>query len=395
MEKRISSQKLDHSPKVLKFSCLFGVIIPLLVIFVDLPLISKNLHFYYIAGRVLTALLCGLIILQVSRRKYSSWHVPLFVLAIASYSIHGQLYLPCYYLAYMETIIPLGLFFNAPKKIFYPVLLVSMAGVILSVIGTPDSVIYGITDPKMISKFKFDAIAGVVITSLVSWMGYSLITTVKRQKEILVDKFLDIGCQSSLIMHDFKNLLTSPLTTVELIKHPKIDDEKKRHLLGLLEKDLQFICSYVGEINGMSKNYEDSKGFLISDVIESVKLVLRKQIQNRKIEIKNDLRVIGNQNLWTKVFYNLIINSVEAGATEIEIGHENGSIYLKDNGKGFSNQKLKSMNSSDFSGSSTKQNGSSIGLLLVKNLIEKHGGHQLEFQNNKEGGALVKLKVIY
>jgi hypothetical protein len=93
---------------------------------------------------------------------------------------------------------------------------------------------------------------GVVITMIGSILGYHFITRARQEKDILADKFLDVGRHTSSIMHDFKGLLSTPLTYVDLLKKcmqaGTVGAEEKQ-ALDFLAQDLTFLNLYVNEIN--------------------------------------------------------------------------------------------------------------------------------------------------
>jgi len=376
--------KVDYNPKLLQTLCYFGFLIPLLVIMVDVPLLPKNLQPYYIVGRLLTSAISLTIIMQIKLGKPRAWHLPIFFLTIVGYSIHGQLFLPCYYLAYMESIILLGLFFTAPKKIFYCVMIPSILGMSAAVLFSKAS--YGFQTAEMATKFKFDALCGVIITSWVSCIGYKHIATTRKQKDILSEKFLDLGCQISILVHDFKNLLQGPIATIWFLKRANRDEEKSQ-LIDRLEDDLKFLHSYVLETNALSCTSEPQE-FRLSEINKSLGIILRKQLTGRQLIFQEDCSVVAEKSVLLKVFYNLIMNSIQANATEIEIGCDKPNrFYVKDNGPGFPKNYLKAINS----GKCVYANdGKSIGIYLINHMMEARG-HRLCFSNQTSGGALVRI----
>jgi hypothetical protein len=378
---------LDYEPKTLKAVTYFGLVIPLVMIFLDTPQLPDYLRFSYVLGRVLTAFICLVIIVQIHFKKYRQWHLPGFLLTIAAYSIHGQYYFPCYYLAYMEAVIPIGIFFMAPKKVFYPSMGVSAAGMITMIFLSPASV-YETTNLAAISKFHFDATAGVLITTLLSFVGYNFVSITRKQKDALAEKFLDIGCHSSLILHDFKNLLTSPINAIFLLKRLENNDNNKK-LIEILYRDSKFLLAYIEEINRLSKPYNTTENFKLSEILESLKIILRSQLQGAEIVLEKDSVVVGNKNLITKILYNLIINAVEIKASRIEIGIKDSCLFIRDNGNGFQKEQIQKLNSGKWI-QTTKAQGNSIGLFLIQNLVEARG-QKMKFANHPEGGAIIKI----
>lgn len=389
-----SNFTIIYNDPLIRWIGMLGFVISIWVIFIDVPLIAPHLRWAYILGRVLTAAICLFVILA-NLRQQSRWQIPLLFMTLVIYSAHGQYFLPCYYLAYMEVIIPLGLFFQIPQKQFYTMILTSLAIMLFMVIYSASS--YS-TDPEVTLKFKFDASMGVIITTILSVLGYNYITRTRQEREILMERFLDLGCHTSSIMHDLKGLLTTPITYVEVLNDRlelvSSEDHRLNDVLSFLKDDLLFLNQYVNEINSLNHLNEEIGWFQLSEVVTVVQTILQGSLKEATLETKNDFVLYFNKSVLIKVLYNVVMNSIEAKLPqnklkiEITFNQKENAIIISDNGTGFAKDTLKDLNSGRLVTSEKKNGG--IGIYLIRRLLESRGS-TIWFENNSEGGARVKV----
>lgn len=88
-----------------------------------------------------------------------------------------------------------------------------------------------------------------------------------------------------------------------------------------------------------------------------------------------------------RAFENLILNSMEAGSSEVLINIKKDCIEFVDDGKGISPEDAKVIKEKG----TTKPHGSGMGLKMVKSLFTPLG-FSLELKNNEDGGLAVILK---
>ena len=351
---------------------------------------GKNI---YIIGRLATTFLFLVVLIQsYFSQKY--WHVLALFIGILFHGIFGQYFLPCYYLAYLEIIIPISLFVALRSdKEFYAITTVSFIAMIYSILTSGQA--YS-TDPIMTQRFYGDICAAVFIQTIFAILGYNFVTKVRKEKDIMSAKFLDVGKNTSSIIHDFKGLLGTPLLYSELLESAKSQfDPKTIAMIEALNQGLRNLRDYVIKINQLNMLNTNKENFTLTELVADVSVLISSQLSYVTFElICGDIDLFFYKNLLLKVFYNIFINSIEAQdgldnkkKVEIQISYDKNrhSIVIKDNGPGFPVNFLKKINSGH-SIQSTKSSGSGVGLLIVRDLLMNHGSKVL-FQNNKCGSG--------
>jgi signal transduction histidine kinase len=367
------------------------ILIPLILV-IDPPLIEEAHRNFYIQGRLCLELFFSILFI-LNLIKPKNWHLVAFYGGMGVYSIFGQLFLPSYYLVYMETLLPLALFFPMREKSFYIVTALSFAGMVYAInhSGTSYS-----TDLIFSQRFHFDATIAIAITTLLSVLGYHFITRVRREKDILSAKFIDIGKNTSSLIHDFKGLLGTPMMYSQMLEKDKESyDERTQTIITNLNEDFAFLKKFVDETNHLNNLKEHKDTFELDSIITSLKVILRSSLRGIEVENKDNPTLNFSQNLLLKVLYNVFINCIESQNENHKLKimvvycKEKSSILIKDNGVGFSPEALNQLNANGLV-DSTKANGSAIGTLIIKDLISSVGG-KVSFYNT-ESGACVQLK---
>ena len=139
------------------------------------------------------------------------------------------------------------------------------------------------------------------------------------------------------------------------------------HIQEVVEKNLTFLTAQIEE-----------DGYLI-----------KKKYQNSVPEIMADASMLYQS------FLNILINAMQAmpegGRIQIEISSSDTfvSVYFDDEGQGISEDNLEKIWNPFFT---TKEKGSGLGLVIVKNIIEAHGG-SIQISNRDIRGARVTIEL--
>ena len=172
------------------------------------------------------------------------------------------------------------------------------------------------------------------------------------------------------IAHEIKNPLTPIKLNLERIGRlleKEEGREKIKEILPLIIKEVDRINTLVNQFRhlGQEKKLKPEKISLESLIREVSRLYA-----GIDIEIKGKKEVYGDKNLLKEVFYNLINNSVENGASRISVEINEEKLIYKDNGKGVSPEEVKHIFEPFFS---KNPKGFGIGMSIVKKVIEEHG----------------------
>ncbi len=381
-------KSINYNLHLLKFVSFISVILPMLMILQDFNILKDQSNLFYWIPRISIILFNLFLFINIIKNNISEFKISLLVSSICLYSIHGQLFSPGYFLAFIQIIFASGLFFPIPRKTF---LSLTSFFTILMIISIHHGSVYPSDNPKV---FFMDISVGIVIMSIASVFGHKHLTLNRLIKDKLYSKFLDVGINSSSLIHDLKGLLSTPASYIHILKnkYPELLDDE---LFNRLSTDINFISKYVKETNSLSLgDTKNSEIFTLEEMKESLEFIMYTKNIKFELDDSKGTMIKSNKNMIKNILFNLTINSYEAMEDQeekiikIRYNESLNQIIFTDNGPGFSQFFLKEWGKKSFI--STKTNGSGIGLFTVQDSISKLGGN-IKLYNSKQGGAEVSF----
>jgi two-component system sensor histidine kinase PilS (NtrC family) len=218
------------------------------------------------------------------------------------------------------------------------------------------------------------------------------------QKKVLEEKMLknqhlaSIGQLASQIAHEIRNPLTAMSSGIELIKSGQVSQDKHQRIFDILESETKRLNHLISDFLKFAKpqdlhwawvNLEDC----LKEISElwsthiKIKVIIKEQEQHTNILFQTD------QNAFKQVFNNLIKNSIEANANEIEIevilnlknNHQSIDslasllLIIRDNGAGIDDfDNLQKQIFEPFF--TNKEKGTGLGLAICLKIIHLHQG---------------------
>jgi len=220
----------------------------------------------------------------------------------------------------------------------------------------------------------------ILVIIIISGIAIFSILTIKSANETLrEEKFFTIGELASRLAHDIRNPLTIIKTSIDLIK---INNDN------LTEKDLEKISKINNAIYRISRQVENVLDFVRGKPLNLEKHSLQKIVnsvledlpKHDKIEIESVGEKIDIQcdyEAMKVVIFNIVFNAIQAIKDEGKITitskktGNNASITIQDDGPGIPEKEMSEIFEPLFT---TKQEGTGLGLVSCKSIIEQHGG---------------------
>ncbi|MDZ7624504.1 MAG: ATP-binding protein [Ignavibacteriaceae bacterium] len=210
------------------------------------------------------------------------------------------------------------------------------------------------------------------------------------------------------ISHEFRTPLTLILGPAEQLEQNESDDNKKEKL-HTIKRSANRLLRLINQILDLSK-FEKGKTKLIceeGDVVNFVKgitnsfssIAERKNITLQFVSEASNIQTYFDRDIFEKIFYNLLSNAFkftpQGGTIEVKISQPASGfckISVKDSGVGISEEDLPKVFNKffiveDISGFT--EQGSGIGLALVKELVELHKGTITIESKINEGSTFV------
>ncbi|WP_423802253.1 PAS domain S-box protein [Neobacillus sp. SAB-20_R2A] len=218
------------------------------------------------------------------------------------------------------------------------------------------------------------------------------ITERKKTQELLLnsEKLTIAGQLAAGIAHEVRNPLTAIKGFLQLMER-KMEDQT---YFGIIESEIDRIELILSELLVLAKPQDVKfESVYLPALIEDIKTLIDTQaiMNNVSIEVVNTngpITIKGDKNQLKQVFINFLKNAIEAmpngGSCIIEmkaIGENKVQIFFKDTGDGIPPHILKRMGEPFFT---TKENGTGLGIMISKQIIENHHG-TVHFWSDKKG----------
>jgi signal transduction histidine kinase len=265
--------------------------------------------------------------------------------------------------------------------------------------------------------FKIQILLVITSAVLMGALFVVLIFVVKRGESIIQKRALErlrlkerlnraerlsaLGEMAAGISHEIRNPLGIIRSSAELLKKkvtrydpsntiPDIIVEEATRLNGI-------ITDFINFARPRNPNFSPCR---IEEIIEKNITFLSAQIEEKGYTIKKNYRnslpeIQADADMLYQSFLNILINAMQAmpkgGLIGVEISTNDNIITVNfdDEGQGIPEEVLEKIWDPFFT---TKEKGTGLGLGIVKNIIESHGG-SIQVVNQSQGGARVTVEL--
>lgn len=219
---------------------------------------------------------------------------------------------------------------------------------------------------------KEDWIGISIVFFLLSWCIQKYAIGSYRKEQDRLARFSVIGKETTKLTHDIKGMLSSPLLIIDSLhaKDGTISVDTYRSQMKHLAKDMENVHSVLRSIHRLVTVGEEVRKVSLLESWQSPLQILSRRLAHIQLSMPEDKMILGNQDRLNSIFFNLLLNSIEAFENAkqekpfIKVYWENMFLVYEDNAGGVVLPKT-----SD----TTKENGSGLGLQLVRNDMEKMG----------------------
>ena len=223
---------------------------------------------------------------------------------------------------------------------------------------------------------------------------------------------------SSDLAHEIRNPLTSLKGAAEVLENT-LDNERRKKLIKVISHDVERIERLITDYSQILKDEASLSrakmkkidlSHVISSVVEDFNSDLLNLNKNIKININNSklngskLNVLGVESKLEQIVANLLDNAVSFSPINGKISincnlkRENAQLIIEDEGPGFNEKNIDKVFNRFYSNRPEKfGEHSGLGLNIVKNIIELHGGSIIASNQsgNKKGARIEVLLPIY
>lgn len=362
------------------------------VMILEYSQVSEDIKIYFVLTKLFTIILIFIALLILLKfREYSKYAHTVLVVGAMAYPALGELFRPTYEYALMPLFITLAMFAPISKRYLYLAMILSTSAFCIVYFYTYQRNLILVAEMNV-----FDNIWTFVLYTFVGCVTAHNLTSEKDLRFKAQARYSLIGTHASAILHDLKNILSTPLLQIDELRLAT-KDQKNRNIdiaISDIEKNLSHAASMAMRFNQMAvlANTDKSK-VKISDTLLEVKAILNRRLNGVIVDIQGDHEILADQGFITSLFLNLFMNSLSAmmqsDYKKIVIIINSKRIIFQDFGSGFSSEALKHINKSlNFS---DKEGGSGNGLRIINEACLDLGA-KVSFYNNTNG-ACVEISI--
>ncbi|MDQ7032981.1 MAG: ATP-binding protein [Desulfonauticus sp.] len=221
----------------------------------------------------------------------------------------------------------------------------------------------------------------------------------KLKTELLrTERLASMGRMVSAIAHEIRNPLGIIQSTSEFLfkKFQKENNAQAKFLKAIYEESTR-LSRTVNDFLDYARPKEPKQETVdLKQLVQKVLSFLQQELKDKKISIQiegENFTCMGDKDLLYRVFYNLILNSIQALEQnqdkekwiKIFFKPTHKEVHILDSGPGFEDKMLEKYFEPFFT---TKDHGTGLGLAIVKNILNNHEA-EIILQNHSLGARTI------
>lgn len=218
------------------------------------------------------------------------------------------------------------------------------------------------------------------------------------------EKLASMGRMVAGIAHEIRNPLGIIRSSAELLlKKTGSKEDLQARMLKAIYDESKRLSQTVNDFLDYARPREGKREPVdVGKLLEQALVFLEPECEKNKVEVVREyplepgsIMIRGDKDLLYRAFYNILTNAMQAmdepGTIHVRAEKDNGRLLVEfvDTGPGFDDNSLDKLADPFFT---TKDNGTGLGLTILKNIVESHGG-SLSLDNAPEGGARVRISL--
>jgi two-component system sensor histidine kinase HydH len=228
----------------------------------------------------------------------------------------------------------------------------------------------------------------------------------KEQRELEAqlnhaERLAALGEMVAGVSHEVRNPLGIIRSTAELLGGMPESREVQKKLSGVIIEESSRLDNIVTEFLDFARpllpNLQECH---LEEIIEKNLLFLNPELDKKGISVRDNLngrslKLVADPQLLYRSFLNLFVNAIQSmkggGTITVNVDEDRDRylVAIEDTGNGISQENLNKVFNPFFS---TKEKGSGLGLSIVRNIIEAHGG-SITIESEVGSGTKVKISL--
>lgn len=254
---------------------------------------------------------------------------------------------------------------------------------------------------KQIARLQYFSLAialflAVILTMSLRWVvsrGEAIINKRNQERQALqeqldqAERLAGLGSMVATVAHEIRNPLGIIHSTADVLNRYLTQDPDQARLAKAIVEEADRLSTVVTEFLDFAKPPQPNPvPIIVEEILEEILAFLEITLARAGVEVRCEFRadqspIMGDSSMLHRAFLNVIMNAVQAMddgglltvSTKLETKNQVSwlAIYITDTGPGLSDDTAKKIFSPFYT---TKAKGTGLGLVIVRNIIEGHGG---------------------
>ena len=215
------------------------------------------------------------------------------------------------------------------------------------------------------------------------------------------ERLAALGQMCAGVSHEIRNPLGIIRSTAELMGSIDGSNDSQKKLSGVIIEESSRLNDIVTEFLDFARPLKPNlQDCYLEEVLDKNLQFLKPELDKKKIAIHHNLegrslKLRADPQLLYRTFLNIFVNavqSIENGGTitvNVEEARNHYTVRIEDTGYGISRENLSKIFNPFFS---TKEKGSGLGVSIVRNIIEGHGG-TIRIESEEGAGTKVMIEL--
>jgi signal transduction histidine kinase/FixJ family two-component response regulator len=218
-----------------------------------------------------------------------------------------------------------------------------------------------------------------------------------KSKNLLVEaeRFSALGHMAAQLVHSIRNPITSIGGMARILTRKSASEEQKK-FLEVITKETARLDKVLEDLNNYAEQFTEInlEAINLCDMLRKTLILVQPELLRQEISWDldcpvGDLWINGDLKHLRQMFLHLVKNAIEAmpsgGRLEVAVGQNDELVHvaIRDTGVGMPEDTLDQAKNPFFT---TKTYGTGLGLTMVENVLEMHGGNFV--MNRRDSGGL-------
>lgn len=261
---------------------------------------------------------------------------------------------------------------------------------------------------RQIARLQYFALSMAFILALgltvvLRWVvsrGEAIITKRNRERQALreqldqAERLAGLGSMVATVAHEIRNPLGIIHSTADVLNRFLAQNPDQARLARAIVEEANRLSQVVSEFLDFARPPTPRlEPMVVEETLEEILAFLEVTLTRAGVEVRTDFRknqtpIPGDASMLHRAFLNILVNAIQAMddgglirvETRLEYGGKQGDrllVSISDTGPGLTEEAAKKLFSPFYT---TKAKGTGLGLVIVRNIIEGHGG-EIELKN--------------